>query len=104
MYIYKRWFASVPDDENVEFASPDVSTDEDDLTNGDSGNIFSDPESEWNADDSGLASNTLNSQVIMPLCTPPDSLPESDQNETKPLQRRPSFVIMEDEWVCFAFV
>lgn len=80
-------------DQNSHFDLSDGSWDEDNLTNGDS-NLFSDPESEWIADDANVQSK-LPKLDSMAFKTP-DSLPESDQQTTLPaLTRKLSYVIMD---------
>ncbi|GFG36936.1 hypothetical protein Cfor_12474 [Coptotermes formosanus] len=80
----------------------DISVDDCNVDGGDSRNIFSDPESEWNSTEAArkLSSEKLNN-IKEAFSIPPNSLPESDQSANKqvnvqPLQRKPSYVIMSN--------
>jgi len=80
----------------------DISVDDCNVDGGDSRNIFSDPESEWNSTEAArkLSSEKL-SNIKEAFSIAPNSLPESDQSDNKqssvqPLQRKPSYVIMSN--------
>lgn len=80
----------------------DISVDDSNVDGGDSRNIFSDPESEWNSTEAArkLSNEKLNN-IREAFSIPPNSLPESDQSANKqasvqPLQRKPSYVIMSN--------
>lgn len=80
----------------------DISVDDCNVDGGDSRNIFSDPESEWNSTEAArkLSSEKL-SNIKEAFSIAPNSLPESDQSANKqssaqPLQRKPSYVIMSN--------
>jgi hypothetical protein len=80
----------------------DISVDDFNVDGGDSRNIFSDPESEWNNTEAArkLSSEKLNN-IKEAFSIAPNCLPESDQSDSKqasvqPLQRKPSYVIMSN--------
>lgn len=76
----------------------DVSVDECYADGGDSRNIFSDPESEWNSPETArkLSIEKLN-DMKEAFSLPPNSLPESDQRTNdQPPQRKNSYVIMSN--------
>jgi hypothetical protein len=81
-----------------ELGLSDVSVDECTVDGGDSRNIFSDPESEWNSPETArkLSIEKLNNMKES-FSVPPNSLPESDQRTNDQLlQRKPSYVIMSN--------
>jgi len=88
--------------EDDDLGLSDISVDDCNVDGGDSRNIFSDPESEWNSTEAArkLSSEKL-SNIKEAFSIVPNSLPESDQSDNKqstvqPLQRKPSYVIMSN--------